>query len=170
MTWTYHIAGMARRSGMGVVAAVCLLSAVPTYAADSMGGMQQAEKAQSAIAEEARVLRTEYLAAFNRKDPAAVAALFTKNATFIDTAGQTKTGRDAIKSMFEQGIQAADVTLEAKPDQVQAFGDGAWETGVGAQVIQAGNETHRLPFHYATVYAREGGVLRVQLVSLGTQK
>jgi uncharacterized protein (TIGR02246 family) len=169
MTWTYHIAGMARRSGMCVVAAVCLLSAVPTYAADSMGGMQKVEKPQSAIAEEARVMHTQYLAAFNRRDSAAVAALFTKNATFVDAEGHVQTGPDAIKSMFDQAFQVAKITLEATADQVDAFGDGALETGLGAQVVEIGKETQRLPFHYAILYAREGGLLKVRLVSLGAQ-
>ncbi len=160
------IAGMsgpvavARRLKFIVVAGACLLSVVPANADDAKGGAK--------FKREVDAVHAQYVGAFNRKDPHAVAALFTKDAIFVDGTGATTVGRDAIEAMFVQGFKLlGDFTLEADAEHVGPVGNGAWDLGHGAQVFKTKDGAQKHLFHYAAIYVREDGVLKVRVVSMG---
>jgi uncharacterized protein (TIGR02246 family) len=114
---------------------------------------------------EIEAMHVRYLDAFNHRDVAALGALFTENAIFIDPAGKVATGRGNIEAMFKQGFSDGDITLEASTDQIGTIGDGAWDVGHGA--LKPGGGPQRLPLHYAAIYVRQGGALKLQVVSVG---
>ena len=110
-------------------------------------------------------MHVRYLDAFNHRDAAALGSLFTENAIFIDPAGKIATGRKNIERMFSEGFRDSDVTLEASADQIGTVGDGAWDVGHGA--LKQGGDTQRQPLHYAAIYVRQAGALRLRVVSVG---
>ncbi len=143
-----------------VVAGVCLLSAVPATADEAKGAAK--------FKREVDAVHAQYVGAFNRKDPHAVAALFTKDGIFVDGTGATTVGRDAIEAMFVQGFKLlGDFTLEADAEHVGPVGTGAWDLGHGAQVFKTKDGVQKHLFHYAVIYVREGGTLKVRAVSMG---
>ena len=124
---------------------------------------------ESALAREIGALHARYLSAFNHRDAAALAALFAEDALFIDPAGKATKGRAAIGAMFARDFGDADLVLEADTDEVGALGEGGWEAGHGAQTTRSAGASARLPLHYVALFARRGGVLSVQLVSVGSE-
>jgi uncharacterized protein (TIGR02246 family) len=174
MARTQCVVRTTRWSGLGIIGAICLLLTAPVDGADSRPavGRQQVEASQcgpSTITQEVEVMHARYLAAFNRRDAAAVAALFATDGAFVDSAGTTTSGRAAIEAMFEQGFKGADIILEAKADQIEALGGGAWDIGHGAQVVKGQGGAQTLRFHYTAVYTREDGLLKLRVVSVGTE-
>ena len=166
--WKRYGARTNWRSRLGLIGAVCLLSVASAHAAEAppMAGPQQRV---ATVTEEVQIMHTRYLAAFDGRNAAAVAALFTSDAIFVDGAGAATTGRDAIEAMFEQAFDGGDVVLEARADRIETLGDGALEIGHGAQVTNGRDGARKSPFHYTAVCTREGGLLKLRLVSLGTE-
>ncbi|HYM03368.1 MAG TPA: nuclear transport factor 2 family protein [Stellaceae bacterium] len=146
-----------------VVGGVWLLSAVPANADEAMQA-----KGAAKINEEVQAIHAQYIGAFNRKDSGAVAALFTKDGIFVDGAGATTIGREAIEAMFVQGFkQLGDFTIEVEAEHVEPLGNGAFDIGHGAQVFKGKDGVQTHPFHYTVIYTREGGVLKLRATSLG---
>jgi uncharacterized protein (TIGR02246 family) len=138
-----------------LAAALSFLAIAPAQAEDS-----------SALRREIEAMHVRYLDAFNHRDAAALGTLFAENAIFIDPAGKVATGRRNIEAMFSQGFRDSDVMLEVRADQIGTIGDGAWDVGHGAQIIRRGDGTQRLPLHYAAVYVRQDGALKLRVVSV----
>jgi uncharacterized protein (TIGR02246 family) len=124
---------------------------------------------ESALAREIDAVHARYLFAFNHRNAAALAALFSEDALFIDPAGKTTKGRAAIAAMFARGFADSDLTLEASADEVGALGEDGWEVGHGAQIVKDVSGSQRLPLHYVALFAHRAGVLRVLLVSVGAE-
>jgi len=152
---------------LGIVYLLLLMAPARAADAPQIAGGQQANEA---LTQQAIAVHTQYLAAFNRQDADALAALFTRDALFIDGAGKAVRGQSAIKEMFDQGFKTAGMTIEAEALQIEALGGGAWEAGSGAQLFKAGEGIQRLPFHYTVVYTQDDGLLRVRMVSLGMEQ
>lgn len=142
------------RQTLILACAVSLLTIAPAHAED-----------RSVLRREIEAMHVRYLDAFNHRDAAALGALFTENAIFVDPAGKVATGRSNIEAMFRQGFLDGDLTLEASADDIGTIGDGAWDVGHGA--LKSGGGTQRLPLHYATIYVRQGGALKLRVVSVG---
>ena len=123
----------------------------------------------AALANEIEAMHVRYLSAFNHRDAAALAALFAEDGVFVDGAGKITTGRGEIEAMFARGFGGADLVLEARADEIGPIGDGAWDVGHGAQIIKSAAETQRMPLHYAAVYARLGGALKLRVVAVGAE-
>jgi uncharacterized protein (TIGR02246 family) len=142
------------RQTLILTCAVSLLAIAPTRAED-----------RSVLRREIEAMHVRYLDAFNHRDAAALSALFAENAIFIDPAGKVASGRNNIERMFSEGFRDGDLMLEASADQIGTIGDGAWDVGHGA--LKSGGGTQRLPLHYATIYVRQGGALKLRVVSVG---
>jgi uncharacterized protein (TIGR02246 family) len=152
---------------LGIVYLTLLITPAGAADAPRMTGGQQANPVPT---REAITIHAQYLAAFNRRDADTLAALFTRDALFIDGEGKTVRGQSAIKEMFQQGFMGSDMMIEAEALQIEAVGGGAWEVGSGAQVFKGGHGKPRLPFHYTVVYTQDDGRLRVRMVSLGMEQ
>jgi len=142
------------RQTLIVACAVSLLAIAPAHAED-----------RSVLRREIEAMHVRYLDAFNHRDAAALGALFAENGIFVDPAGKVATGRSDIEAMFRQGFRDGDLTLEASVDHIGTIGDGAWDVGHGA--LKSGGGTQPLPLHYAAIYVRQGGALKLQVVSVG---
>jgi uncharacterized protein (TIGR02246 family) len=142
------------RQTLILACAVLLLAIAPTRAED-----------RSVLRREIEAMHVRYLDAFNHRDAAALSALFAENAIFIDPAGKVASGRNNIERMFSEGFRDGDLMLEASADQIGTIGDGAWDVGHGA--LKSGGGTQRLPLHYAAIYVRQDGALKLQVVSVG---
>ena len=142
------------RQTLIVACAVSLLAIAPAHAED-----------RSVLRREIEAMHVRYLDAFNHRDAAALGALFAENGIFVDPAGKVATGRSDIEAMFRQGFRDGDLTLEASTDHVGTIGDGAWDVGHGA--LKSGGGTQSLPLHYAAIYVRQGGALKLRVLSVG---
>jgi uncharacterized protein (TIGR02246 family) len=127
----------------------------------------QAEES-TALAQEIDAMHGRYLAAFNGRDAASLAALFTEDGLFVDPAGHVTAGRAAIEAMFARDLHDAELTLEVHADRIGSLGDGAWDIGHGVQIIGR-DGAQQLRLHYAAVYQRRAGVLELRVVSVGVE-
>jgi uncharacterized protein (TIGR02246 family) len=148
----------ARRAAFMTAVAVSLLAKVPLQAEDG-----------ATLASEIDAMHVRYLSAFNRRDAAALAALFTEDGVFVDGAGKIIAGRADIEAMFAVGFGGADLVLEADADRIGPIGDGAWDVGHGAQIIKSAAGMQRMPLHYAAVYTRLRGALKLRVVTVGAE-
>jgi uncharacterized protein (TIGR02246 family) len=98
-----------------------------------------------------------FISAFNKGDPAAVAALFTEDAEVTDESGNTVRGREAIIEHFASGFELArGAKLELTPESIRFLGpDLARETGRARTFPPDGGtpETTR----YSALLARQNG-------------
>lgn len=84
-------------------------------------------------------LRTEYAEAYNKKDGAAVAKLYTKDAVSIGADGTVLDGYDAILGAMKAG--AADFAhLVISSDTVQVYGATAIDQGLATMHPAGGGE------------------------------
>ena len=142
------------RQTLILACAVLLLAIAPGHAED-----------RSVLRREIEAMHVRYLDAFNHRDAAALGALFAENGIFVDPAGKVASGRNNIERMFSEGFRDGDLMLEASADQIGTIGDGAWDVGHGA--LKSGGGTQPLPLHYAAIYVRQGGALKLRVVSVG---
>ncbi len=117
---------------------------------------------QTAITELHR-LREEYAQAYNKKDAAALAAMYSTDAVLVTSAGAVFVGNDAIRTAF---IAAASTFphLVITSDTLRVFGNTAVDQGTLLQHPEGGGEiTHR----YLAVLRRglqEWKIIRVMSV------
>jgi uncharacterized protein (TIGR02246 family) len=124
---------------------------------------------RSGVELEIAAIHARYLLAFNRRDATALAALFAEDGLFVDPSGNVTAGRAAIEAMFAQGFAGAGLSLRAHADQTGALVDGGWEIGHGAQTITGADGTQEMPLHYAALFTRGAGGLRLRFVSVGAE-
>ena len=139
-----------------LIVASCGLLAGPALAQQSGG---------SKLADEARVLSKQYVDAFNRKDAAAVAALYADDGVFIGGAGEIVSGRAAIEKLFSTVV--GKFTIDLGLDQVHAAGNGGWGVGHGKQTIQGQSGTKEVLTHFMVVYVHEGDALKLRAAAVG---
>jgi uncharacterized protein (TIGR02246 family) len=99
----------------------------------------QPTRASSAAGEAENAVRQAvdaYIAAYNQKDAAKLAALFTADATLVDSENTETRGREAIAQQFNEGFaERSGYTLEAKIDRVRLITpDAAQADGVSRLV------------------------------------
>src|ERR1051325_2667467 len=95
-------------------AAVFVLLAVPVQA-------QSTDPANSPLA----AVGKKYVEAYNRKDAAAVAALFTDDAVRVNTQGITR-GREAIQKSTQAGLDAGGHDLKLQYLEAHIDGNTGW--------------------------------------------
>jgi uncharacterized protein (TIGR02246 family) len=105
-------------------------------------------------------LRTKYNEAFNKKDAAAVAALYTQNAIVITSDGQVLQGRPAI----EQGMRTASADwgqLTSTGLDTRRLGSWGWQVGStemkGGPTAEAGR--------YLAIFGKEQGVWKIRALA-----
>ena len=100
----------------------------------------------------------EFEAAFNRGDMAALAALYTEDATLLPPDSGAIAGRPGIQQ-FWQGVRDSGVTRVAlRPQQVEASGDMAAEVATADLTAESGTgQTSTIPVKYVVVWKRRAG-------------
>ena len=78
---------------LGALVGLAISFALPTYA-------QQKDLADPQTTQKILAIAKAYAEAINNNDPAAIAALFTRDAVFVTTEGQSSVGKP-----FRNGIQ-----------------------------------------------------------------
>jgi uncharacterized protein (TIGR02246 family) len=99
--------------------------------------------------DELGTLRAEYAEAWNRKDGAAVAAIYASDAIAIRTDGTVLSGGAAITSWFKDTSTWAHMVLES--DSVKVFGNTAVDMGTVRMHPEGGAE---MVAHYLVVLRR----------------
>jgi uncharacterized protein (TIGR02246 family) len=101
-------------------------------------------------------LNDQWLAAFNKGDAAAVAAMYTADAYVLPAGGEMVKGRPAIEAMWKQQMAGATVgkitTLDVKPLGPNA----AREIGTAMLKTKA-QPPQEVTIKYAVVWQKEGG-------------
>ena len=107
---------------LALAASAFLLSAAPSPAQQQQ---QQQQRAPAEIAEAHRRLEQ----AFNRGDAAAVAALYTKDATLLPPGADILSGRRAAQARWQAAYDTGARNLSLGPVSVETWGDAAREIG-----------------------------------------
>lgn len=97
------------------LAAVILLIATPAFGQTLKADIQAADK--------------KWDAAFNKGDAAALAQLYTENATLLPPGAQSVHGRSAIQKFWQGAIDSGLKNIALTPDAVQSYGAAAREIG-----------------------------------------
>jgi uncharacterized protein (TIGR02246 family) len=108
----------------------------------------------------------QYIEAYNRKDAAAVAALFADDAVRV-TAGGIIQGREAIQKSTEAGLEAGGHDLRLRYHHAQIDGNTGWsvaEVDFGVR----GKDGSVSPVHaFATsVWVRDGAAWKIKTQSI----
>ena len=129
---------------LALAASAFLLSAAPSPA-------QQEQRAPAEIAEAHRRLEQ----AFNRGDAAAVAALYTEDATLLPPGADILSGRRAAQARWQAAYDTGARNLSLDPVSVETWGDAARE--IGRFTLEApgqGGRTARVEGKYVVVWKR----------------
>lgn len=101
-------------------------------------------------------LNDQWMAAFNKGDAAAVAAMYTIDAYVLPDGGEMVKGRPAIEALWKQKMAGATVekitTLDVKP----LGGNAAREIGTATLKTKA-QPPQDVVIKYAVVWQKEGG-------------
>ena len=134
-----------------LAASAFLLAAAPSTAQREQHP-QQERRAPAAIAEAHRRLEQ----AFNRGDAAAVAALYTEDATLLPPGADILTGRRAAQARWQAAHDTGARNLSLDPVSVETYGgDAARE--IGRFTLEApgqGGQTARVEGKYVVVWKR----------------
>lgn len=101
--------------------------------------------------------------AFNRRDAASTAALFTQDAVWV-LPGATASGTQAIEKALNDALKAGWKDAVANVDEVHVVGDFAWvvghwsETGPGPN-----NTTKQYEGKWGSVHMRDGGGWKIRM-------
>ena len=131
---------------LALAASAFLLSAAPSPAQQ-----QQQQRAPAEIAEAHRRLEQ----AFNRGDAAAVAALYTEDATLLPPGADMLSGRRAAQARWQAAYDTGARNLSLAPVSVETWGDAAREIGrFTLDVPGQGGETATVEGKYVVVWKR----------------
>ena len=112
-------------------------------------------QAQSAKAEIEAVI-AEFETAFNGKDAAAVAALYTEDAAIFPPDGPRIDGREGIGNYWRGGIDAGLTDLELTAVEIEDSGDTAYEVGTFSLTAPAeGGESSEIKGQYIVIWTKD---------------
>ena len=111
----------------------------------------------AALREMREVNRTFEQEVVGRGDFSAIDRVYTRDATILPPGGQVVTGRDAIRSFWQQAAKDLGVTsIRLDPFEVEVAGDTAYEVARG----EVGTTGGAIPIKYIVVWRREDGAWR----------
>ena len=100
----------------------------------------------------------EFEAAFNRGDMAALAALYTEDATLLPPDSGAITGRQGIEHFWRTVRDSGVARIAMHPQQVEASGDLAVEVSTAELTAGFGDgQTSTIPVKYVVVWKRRAG-------------
>ena len=137
-----------RRLGLSLPLAAAL-ALVATSLAAAQGVEQPRVPLRTAI-QEINTLRAEYEDLYNRKDAAALAAIYLSDAVVIGADGSALRGQAAIgQALKEQAPSWQQITLSS--DTTRVFGNTAWDVG---SMSSAGSDGQPKVSRYLVVLRR----------------
>lgn len=74
-------------------------------------------------------LRQQLMECYNRGDFAALADLYTENATLHTATGEVAEGRQAIQKTFQGSFDLGATKIELNATEIKVFGDSAYDLG-----------------------------------------
>ncbi len=119
------------------------------------GAVSAAEDARAAI----EAVDKAFCAAMGRSDAAAIAALYTTTAEVLPPGSEAVQGREAIRKIFQAGLDAGQKELTLTTLEVEAHGDTAHEVGTwtargkDGAILDSGK--------YLVIWKNEGGQWRL---------
>ncbi len=117
------------------VAMSCMLLAAACQQAEQTEATADvSEKASGITPDAATELRNSWIAAAERDDAAAVAAMYTEDAIFLTSDGGTLNGRAAIKAELAESFKAGS-GLTVTEESSEVAGDIVYSTGEWKQTI-----------------------------------
>jgi uncharacterized protein (TIGR02246 family) len=100
----------------------------------------------------------KWVAAFNKGDAAAVAQLYTEQATALPPGAPMAKGRAAIQTFWQGAIQSGLTNASLKALQVDQFGTAAREIGqFSLDALNAQKQTVHVEGKYVVLWRRIGG-------------
>ena len=103
-----------------------------------------------------------YAAAFNKGDVDAALAYWAPDAEYIDDAGKSTKGREALTALFTSVFKASkDAKISIKTSAIRFFNDVAWQDGQAA-IVQADGAEESSPF--TAVWTKKDGKWLLSLV------
>ena len=100
----------------------------------------------------------EFEAAFNRGDMAALAALYTEDATLLPPDSGAIVGRQGIEAFWRSVRDSGVVRVALRTQQVEASGDLAAEVATAELTAASGDgQTSTIPVKYVVVWRRRAG-------------
>jgi uncharacterized protein (TIGR02246 family) len=100
----------------------------------------------------------KWVAAFNKGDAAAVAQLYTEQATALPPGAPMAKGRAAIQAFWQGAIQSGLTNASLKALQVDQFGTAAREIGqFSLDALNAQKQTVHVEGKYVVLWRRVGG-------------
>jgi ketosteroid isomerase-like protein len=149
----------ARRRARLSLSLVAALAFVPTALAYAQGIETPRVPVRTAI-KEINTLRAEYADLYNKKDAAALTAMYLSDAVVIRSDGSTLLGQAAIgKTLGEEASGWHRMTITS--DTMRVFGNTAWDVGTLKSESSGGDATVS---HYLVVLRR--GVQKWEISSL----
>jgi uncharacterized protein (TIGR02246 family) len=157
MTWRYL-----------AITAVAVFSAAPALAQEMLGPCQGPQDACQELAK----VPQGFSAAYNSKDAAAMARLFTQDAISVTDGPRIVFGRDAIGKDFEHAFNEGFSNLQATVAIRQIRGDVAWGGGDwSAMGPGPNNKMQSIHGHWSNFYVREDGGWKIRVaVNVGTAR
>ena len=108
-------------------------------------------------------LRTKYDEAFNMKDAAALAALFTEDAVLVTPEGLFS-GRQAIEKRYAGMFKRSHLTdLFGVRDQLNAIGNELWAVGEWWSLLQTEKGPVQVGGYWSEIYVREGDAWKIRM-------
>jgi ketosteroid isomerase-like protein len=103
----------------------------------------------------------QWVAAYNKRDAAAVAALYSENATEVTPNGIIQ-GRDAVQKRIEADLQKGGHDLSIAIKQTQTTADTSYSLGEWSIKYEGEQSAHG---YWSVIETREGDAWRIQLLS-----
>ena len=130
-----------------------LLVAALAFVAPSVASAQGIESPRVPLRtaiNEINALRDQYAEGFNKKDAAALTAMYLPDAVVIRRDGSTLVGKEAIgKALAEESAKWAQTTFSS--DTMHVYGNTAWDVGTMKSPSSTGKENVS---HYLVVLRR----------------
>lgn len=103
----------------------------------TLAACQPVDRVEEDVAPGITETREQYIAAYNRHDAAAVAALYTDDAVFVNPDGTELSGRDQIQRELDTFFRDARPQLTASATATEGAGELGWEIGGYQLELQA---------------------------------
>ena len=127
---------------------ICFAMSALTFSGDLAGDVKALDQLSA--------LSMKYDDAYRKKDAAALAALFTEDASCVTPEGLFS-GRQAIEKAYADDFQRWPATSHIhQADQLNAIGDGAWSVGQWWRTLQGQNGPVFFRGYWSALIVREG--------------
>jgi uncharacterized protein (TIGR02246 family) len=142
--------------------------AMALVAAAAPAVAQQKPTANDSSMERAAAMEKTIVDAFNKKDAAALAALYTRSAVFVGPDGKAVTGRAAIEATEASTLKAwGDFKFTGEVKEAHAVGNGFWAIFDSSVDGNGPNGPVKVRSHVLNVFVPVGKDWKVAVTSIG---